>query len=254
MISIMIQARMSSTRLPGKVLRPILKRPMLDLLIERVKKSKNFDNIIIVTSVNKADDEIVEYCKKKNLLFYRGDEKYVLKRYYDAAIKYKTSVIVRLTGDCPLIHSKIIDEGIDIFKKNKYDFVSNTVPLPTSFPDGMDVEIFDFNALERAYREAKLPSEKEHVTFYFWKTNKFNCYKFSLEKDYSDFRLTVDYPEDLIVIENIFKSLYNINNNFSLDDIVNFLNDNSELIKLQKNIKRNAGWEQSFKDDSEFIS
>ncbi len=252
MISAMIQARMGSTRLPGKVLMPILDKPMIELMIERVKKSKKQEKIILLTSNSSKDDEIAQYCAQNSILCYRGDENNVLKRYYEAAKKFKVSTIVRLTGDNPLIDFNIIDMALEIFEKNKYDFVSNTVPMPSTFPDGMDVEVFSFENLKKAYNNAKLPSEKEHVTFYFWKTGLFNCYKFNYKHDYSSYRLTIDYPEDFEVVKMIFENLYNINKNFDIEDIINFLKKNKDITIKQKKIKKNDGWERSFLEDQKF--
>jgi len=252
MIAAIIQARMGSSRLPGKVLKPILGRPMIDLMIERVKWSKKLDKIIVATSQNQQDDEIADYCNENSILCFRGDETNVLKRYYEAAMKFNASTIVRLTSDCPLIDFNIIDKAIVLFEKNKYDFVSNTVPMPSTFPDGMDVEVFNFENLKKAYINAKLPSEKEHVTFHFWKTGLFNCYKFDYKYNYSDYRITVDYPEDFEVVKKVFENLYNIKNNFDIKDIVNFLKQNKKISMIQKKFKRNASWEKSFLEDKKF--
>ena len=177
MIAAIIQARMGSTRLPGKVLKNMNGSSLLEIQIERVKKSKNIKNIVVATSININDDEIEKFCLQKEINFYRGSENDVLSRYYECAKIYNIQTIVRLTADCPLIDPVIIDKVIDLFIENDVDYSSNTVPPDTSFwPDGSDVEVFSFEAIEKAYKKAKKQEDREHVTFFFWK-NKSNGFK-----------------------------------------------------------------------------
>ena len=142
MISILLQARMSSSRLPGKVMREINGKPMLDYLLERVKKCKKVQDIILIIPDGKEDDVLETWCIKSGVDYYRGNEDNLLERFYKAAIKFNVSTIVRLTGDNPLIDSELIDQVIELYSSSNYDFVSNAVPLPTSYPIGMSVEVF----------------------------------------------------------------------------------------------------------------
>ena len=162
-----IQARLGSTRLPGKVLKPILSRPMLSYMLERVKAAKRIDALMIATTENKSDQPIVEFCRSEKIKCFRGSENDVLDRYYQAARSVQAEIIVRLTADCPLIDPAVVDEIVEAFltKYPNIDFASNV--KPATFPDGMDIEVFSFAALEWAWKETKNPLEREHVTPYF---------------------------------------------------------------------------------------
>ena len=204
---VIIQARMNSVRLPGKVLMPINERPMLDYMIERLSSASEIDDFVIATSTEPSDDPIEEFCKENNFNYYRGNLNDVLDRFYCASKTSDASIIIRLTGDCPLVDPNIIDMMLRIFKKNKYDYIANTAPPEgITFPEGMDVEIFSKAALEKAWIEAKKPSEREHVTFYFWKNNDlFSIFRHNLSQDLSKYRLTVDYPEDFELVKKIIE-------------------------------------------------
>ena len=170
MVHAVIQTRLGSKRFPNKVIRTISKKPMLIYQVDRLKKSKLITKIVVATTNKKEDDKIVNLCKRHSILYFRGAERNVLKRYYDCSKANKSKIIVRLTSDCPLIDVNLLDKMISTFKKNRVDFLSNTVPpITSSWPDGSDIEIFSFEALEKAHYECKNPVFKEHVTFYFWK-------------------------------------------------------------------------------------
>lgn len=250
MIAAIIQARLSSSRLPGKVLKPMNGRPMLSWMIERVKAAKKIEQIIIVTSVEASDDSIVEFCERENMPCSRGSLNDVLDRYYQAAKKFKVDTIVRLTGDCPLIDPKVIDILVDVYKNEKYDYVANTLQPHSTFPDGQDVEIFSFTNLERAWKEAKKPSDREHVTFYFWNNpDIFAIHNYQQDSNWSKYRLTVDYPEDFKIVENIVEYLYPKNNLFTMQEIISYLNENEGIKKLNAEINPNAGWQSAFEND-----
>lgn len=250
MIGAIIQARMSSSRLPGKVLREINGRPMIAYMLERVASAKRIDKVVLATSIDPSDDPIAEFCRGAKFACSLGSLDDVLDRYYQAARESKADVIVRLTGDCPLIDPAIIDEMIGIYEQGKYDYVANTVPPEgVTFPDGMDVEIFSFKNLEKAWKEAKKPSDREHVTFYFWKHPEvFSCYRHNLAKNLSHYRLTVDYPEDLEVISKIFAHFHPKNILFSMDDVIDFLERHPEIRK-NKDIGWNQGWKTALDKD-----
>ena len=172
MKAVIVQARMGSSRLPGKVLKPINKIPMLKFLYDRLLKSKNIDKIIIATSSLDTDNPIEELCLKYRIPFFRGSENNVLERYYLCAKQFHINTIIRVTADCPFIDPSLIDKMLTSFSKSNLDYFANTVPPEKSlWPDGGDVEIFSFNALQKAYSKAKEADDLEHVTFYFWKIN-----------------------------------------------------------------------------------
>jgi spore coat polysaccharide biosynthesis protein SpsF len=241
-----IQARMSSTRLPGKVLLKIDSRPMLSYMLERVVVAKSIDKIVVATSTDQSDDIIAEWCKVNNVKVYRGSLDDVLDRYYQTAKQFKVDTIVRLTSDCPVIDPKIIDSVVGVYNNGMYDYAGNTMPPKWTFPVGMDVEVFSFKSLERAWKEARKPSDREHVTFYFWKNpHTFSVFRHNSKEDLSKYRLTVDYPEDFEVVKSIFTALYPKNPLFSMKDIINFLNNNPKVYKINANVK--GGWRSAYK-------
>lgn len=243
-----IQARTASTRLPNKVLLSLGKKAVLEQIVERVKDSKKIDKIIVATSEKKEDNKIAELCQKIDIDCFRGSENDVLDRYYQAAKHFDFSNIVRITGDCPLIDPEIIDEVIGLFQNEKLDYAANVIP-PT-FPDGLDAEIFSFEALERAWRETKMKSEREHVTIYMWQNPElFKQKHLNSPIDLSGKRWTLDNPEDYEFINKIYEGLYSAKPKFRLKDVLEFLEANSELEKINQNIKRNEGLEKSLKED-----
>lgn len=240
---------MGSTRLPGKVLMPILGIPMLGIMVDRVARAKLINQTVVVTTTNSLDDQIARFCRLNNIKCYRGSEQDVLARYFNAAVSYKASHIVRLTADCPLIDPKIIDLVIQKYLSEGVDYAANTAPPPGSFPDGMDVEVFSFVALEDAHKMAKLPSEREHVTFHFWKSGKFKTLRVENEEDLSKLRLTVDYDQDFETVCRIFEKLEHLENNFGLEEIKELYMNNSSLFTNQTDFQRNSGWKDSLNSD-----
>jgi len=254
-IKAIIQARMGSQRLPSKVLMEVNGRALLDYMVERIKWSKFIDEAIIATTMSSKDEPIVQWCQKNNIKFYRGDEEDVLARHYEAAKKYSASIIVRVTSDCPLIDPEVIDTVVESYlNEPEIDFVSNTVPLPCLYPDGMDVEVFDMSLLERTHLEAKLPSEREHVTFYIWKTGKFKARRVDpASEDLSKYRFCIDYRQDFDLIKEVLTRLYPRNPKFSMRELIEFVEENPRLLELQKGITRNAGWQRAFTKDQEYM-
>tara|TARA_Y100001970_G_scaffold285313_1_gene404669 strand:+ start:1078 stop:1851 length:774 start_codon:yes stop_codon:yes gene_type:complete len=250
-----IQARMGSKRFPGKVMKNIDNRPLISYMIERVKKSKLINQIIIATTVLRQDDVIIDWCKENKINYYRGSVSDVLSRYFNTSKEYNIKTIVRLTADCPLIDPLIIDKVVSKYfelSKKRIDFVSNSIPPDLTYPDGMDVEVFNFNILQKAYKKSFLPSEREHVTFYFWKTGLFSTFNLKNKNNYSGYRFTVDYKVDFIVIKSIIKELYNKDKIFLMEDMIDYFNSEPSINKLQKHIVRNSGWENSLKKDKSF--
>jgi len=234
-----LQARMSSSRLPGKVLKTILGRPMLELQIERIKRCENIDRLVVATSTDSEDRMIVDLCKRLGVEFFTGDIENVLDRTYQAAKKYKPDCIIRLTGDCPLTDSELIDDLITFFHTQNCDYVSNT--LPPKLPVGLDAEVFTFSALKRAWQEAGDPHELEHVTPFITRhPEKFDIHGYPYPRDLSFMRWTVDEPEDFVFVKKIYETLYPKNPGFFMADILELLERKPELIDINKLHKRNT--------------
>lgn len=233
-----IQARMGSTRLPGKVLKEVLDKPLLAYQLKRVQRAKFIDEIIIATTTKKQDDAIVEFTKSFGEKVYRGSEDDVLSRYYGAAVEADADVIVRLTSDCPLIDPVIIDDVVQLFiDKQSVDYVSNT--LDRTFPRGLDTEVFSFEALEMAHKEATLPRDREHVTAYFY-TNpeKFSLAYLKNDVNEGHHRWTVDTDEDFELVRRILEAIYPTNKNFTMNDIIELLEQHPEWIEINAHIEQ----------------
>ena len=236
-IHCIIQARLGSSRLPGKIFLVGYKKSLIDHLIERVKFSKKINKIIIATPKSSSHDFFNSYfeCKKNNIFF--GSEDNVLDRYYNCAKKFQSDIIVRITSDCPLTDYRIIDNMIAYFKNNNCDYLSNV--HPRYYPVGLDVEIFKFSALKKAYLNAKTSFEKEHVTPYIWNNSKnFRILSFKpkniLRSQSQKYRLTLDYLEDYILISKIFRKLYLSDKHFSYKKIIKYLINNKKVSNINK--------------------
>lgn len=250
-VTAIVQARMTSTRLPGKVLMEICSKPILALLVERLKSCKRIDRIVIATSVDATDDVIANWCKENSVDLFRGSLDDVLDRYYNAAITFGADTIVRITGDCPLIDPGVVDEVIGRFLRGGYDRVSSG----EGYPDGLDTEVFSFEALRRAHAEAALWSEREHVTPYIWKhPEKFRLSSIGCEEDLSAMRWTVDDPADFLFVTKIFEALYTDKKIFYMDEILEFLKKNPELLKINAGTVRNEGYAKSLREDRQVNS
>lgn len=247
-----IQARMASTRLPGKVLADVQGRPLLRHMLDRVARAKSLDGVLVATTDQPADDPIAAQCGAWGAPVFRGSEHDVLDRYYQAARLAKADAVVRLTSDCPLIDPAVIDEVVSAFQNGGYDYVANTAPPEGStYPDGMDVEVFSFGALERAWREARKPSEREHVTFHFWKNpSLYRTRRVDLPRNLSKVRLTVDYPEDLEVVRAVLEALRPQDPAFGLDSIVAWLAAHPEVAARNANVGSNQGWKPALDADA----
>jgi spore coat polysaccharide biosynthesis protein SpsF (cytidylyltransferase family) len=245
-IGIIIQARTSSSRLPSKIFKRIGKIPMLKFLIERLEKVQHIDQIIVATSKNKSDDLLVEHLKENNNInIFRGSLENVLDRFYECAKANSLDVIVRVTADDPFKDPDVINKGLGIFLRNNYDYVSNTI-LPT-YPEGIDIEIFSFKALLDAYNNAKDNSDMLHVTPYIWKNEaKFNLYNFTNEEDNSNVRLTCDYEEDFIYLNEIYSHIKSLN--FSFNDVLDIIHTHN--IKHKKPVIRNEGYIEDLNNEN----
>jgi spore coat polysaccharide biosynthesis protein SpsF len=244
-----IQARKGSTRLPGKVMLNIRGKPVLWHVVNRVSKTESIDGLVVATTTDLEDDIIAEFCKKNDILVFRGSENDVLDRYYQCAKEYDIKDIVRITSDCPLHDPDVIDRVIKEYLIGDYDYVSNTIEY--TFPDGLDVEVFSFDALEKAWNNAKLSSEREHVTPYMRKNEEFMKENVSSSKKYPLYRLTLDYLEDYEFIKRIYEGIGK--EMFYIEDIAKFLGKNPELLKMNQHIEMNEGYTASLRADARYM-
>ena len=222
-----VQARMGSTRLPNKVLLDIAGVPLIGRVINRIKFCNSIDDIVLATTKNSEDDQLVDWAINHGVKVFRGSQDDVLDRFYSCAAKFKADVVVRITADDPLKDSSIINMAISmILSDEEVDYVSNTVN--PSYPEGLDVEVFRFRALEATFHEADLGSEREHVTPYIWKNpHKFTICNFQMVPDLSQWRWTVDRPEDLEFIRRIYE-------NFKGNPLISYKKIIDFLKKIQK--------------------
>jgi glutamate-1-semialdehyde 2,1-aminomutase len=235
-----IQARMGSTRLSGKVLKKINGRPLIEILFQRISQSNKIDKIILATSNNAENDCLVETVGKMGFDVFRGSEENVLERYYQAADLYNPKTIVRITGDCPLIDPQLTDKVIDLFQKSNVDYACNTQP-PT-FPDGLDTEVFSFSALQAAQQQATKSFDLEHVTPFIRTNEQFRRKNYANKTDQSKKRWTVDDPEDFLVIKNIVKH-FSPNLDFTWKAVMELQESKPEYFEANISIKRNEGSE-----------
>lgn len=245
---LIVQARMGSSRLPGKVMKKINNVPLLHILIKRILGSNFVDSFMVATSLNSEDDIIAEFCKENKINVFRGSESDVLDRFYKAAIsldKIPTNII-RICSDNPLLSYKVIDFVINEFNLSGKDYFSNSNKEPHYLEDGFDVEVFTFKALESAWRNAKLSSEREHVCPYIKKN--FSC-GWKKASKYYNYKLSVDNQNDLDLVSRIFFELSHLKD-FSIEEVVHLLNEKSYLLDINKESKINSGYLKSLKNDN----
>jgi spore coat polysaccharide biosynthesis protein SpsF len=250
MIGCIVQARMGSSRLPGKTLVKLTDElSTLNFVINQISSSTLIDKIIIATTSLEQDDIIENTCKELGIESYRGSSSDVLDRYYNCAKKFHFDHIIRITADCPLIDPEIIDKVIKKYTTEDFDYVSNT--LECTFPIGTDVEIFSFPILEKTWQNAKLLSEREHVTP-FIRNNKLNMKLGNLKntKNLSHIRITLDHTEDLELIQKIISQINN--RPILLNDILDLLSTQPELLKINQHIPHNEGMLKSLNQDRNF--
>lgn len=251
MITFIIQARRGSTRLPGKVLKPLLGKPMLSRELERVKRAKKADAIIVATTDKPEDDAVAKIAAEAGVKVFRGDENDVLDRYYRAAKEVGADVVVRITGDCPLHDPSVIDEVVTHFEKTDVDYAL----APTNYPEGLDTEVFRFSALETAWKEAQLPSEREHVTPFIrnhperftidapWRSEEVNG---------TGMHWSVDTEPDFTFVAEVYKHLYHQNPAFGMNDVLALLAEHPELKDINKGGTGFEGLEKSLEEDEEW--
>ena|SRR3989338_7191545 len=240
--TIMIQARTGSTRLPKKVLKKIEKKPMIWHLINRVKRIKSVQQIALITTKEKSDKVLLKVAKENGIIGFAGETSDVLDRHYKCAKEINANPIIRITSDCPLVDPKLVEEMLQFYLNNNYDFVTNTI-IPT-YPDGLDTEIFSFTALKKAAKEATKSYDREHVTHFFAShPDKFKIYNYQNKNDLSDLRWTVDRAQDLKFVRRIYSQM-RPKKVFSMNETMRLLKKEPELLEINKGIMRNEGSKQ----------
>lgn len=243
-----IQARMSSTRLPGKVLMELAGKPVLAHVVERLQTCQRVNGVMVATSIDASDDLIERWCAQSKVPCYRGSLLDVLDRYVQAARTCEADAVVRITADCPAIDPNIVDEVIEKFLSDNYDFYG----LKGEFPDGLDCTVFATSALERAWREASLPSEREHVGPYIEKNPQlFRSGGLERFRGLQHLRWTLDEPRDYAFLIEIFSRLYRANKPFSAEDVLALIEREPELVAINADIVRNEGYLKSLQQDKQ---
>jgi len=249
MITAVIQARMGSTRLPDKVLADIAGKTLLEHVIQRVKASRLINRIIIATTENERDKAVIAFSEAHGIPWYVGSEDDVLDRFYQTAKRYRVETIVRITPDDPFKDPEVMDKVISYYlaNKDKLDYASNTIK--PSYPEGLDVEVFSFGALEKAWEEAKKPSEREHVTPYIWNHPElFRLANIENNEDLSHLRWTLDTEADLRFTQEIYARLYR-GQVFLMKDILTLLEKEPQLLTINQGIERNVGYLKSLEQE-----
>jgi len=247
MIGAIVQARMTSSRLHGKVLLTVQGKPIIDYLFAQLEQIQKLDKIILATTTNSEDDPLVEYAVKNQIYYFRGSEHDVLERYYQAATEYNLQHILRITGDCPLLDPFICDQIIDLYLEEQADVVGTG---PT-FAEGLDCEIFSLSVLTDAYQKAKLKSEREHVSLFLYNhKDHYKVIEVENETDDSKYRFTLDEPEDFHVIEAIINGIsLKSSELYTAEKIKSFLDQHPEIFRLNNHIIRNEGLLLSLEKD-----
>jgi spore coat polysaccharide biosynthesis protein SpsF len=244
----MIQARMTSSRLPGKIMADVAGQPMLHYVVGRALKASTIDLVTVATTDRGTDDIVVRFCKDAGIAVFRGSEQDVLDRYYQAAKSFEADTIVRLTADCPLLDPVVIDRVVSVFAHGGYDYVSNT--MERTYPDGLDTEVFRWSALERAWRDACLKSEREHVTPFIWKQPAlFRLGNVKHNQNFSHLRWTVDRPQDLEFVRRVYDYL-GPDPTFGMEEIFALLRGHPELQTINAGIESNEGYATSLREDA----
>lgn len=231
-----IQARMGSTRLPGKVLKDLDGKTVLARVVNRTRRATLLDEVVVATSVQPVDEAIVRECDHLSVACFRGDEADVLDRYYHAAQKFAADVIVRITADCPLIDPELIDATIQAFLDQSADYATNS--LEVTYPRGLDVEVFTAEALARAWHAAKEAYQRTHVTPYMYESPKiFKVVSLTTEEDHSKYRWTLDTAEDLEMIRVAY-GLIGSRDDFHWREMLDLMKRQPELADLNSHVRQ----------------
>jgi len=243
-----IQARMASTRLPGKIMADLAGKPLLYHVVSRALQARTLDLVALATTDRSIDDEVAKLCDELGIPCFRGSEEDVLDRYYQAAKYFDADVVVRLTADCPMIDPLIIDKVVQVLIEEDFEYVSNI--LDCTYPDGLDTEAFYRKVLERAWREANLKSDREHVTTYLRNHPEwFRLKNVSHTENLSSFRWTVDEPQDLEFVRRVYEYL-GPDNSFGMTEILALLQKYPELKDINTGINRNEGYQKALTEDT----
>jgi len=246
-----IQARMSSTRLPKKVLLPLGKKTVIENVYDRVGRSKLVNRVVLATTTDPSDDVLAKLCEEKGIEVFRGSLEDVLDRYYQAGLKYHADVIVRITGDCPLTDPKIIDRAISVHLKDKNDFTATAYLGNETFPDGLDVDIFSFKTIKTSWENAKLPYQREHIGQYVTaNASDFKIGSIQNDQNLSSKRWTLDEPSDYEFLKAIYQGLGKDGNDFGMEQVLQYVKDHPELEAINHQIVRNEGLLKSAKKDN----
>lgn len=238
-IACIVQARMGSTRLPGKILKEVAGKPLLEHLINRLKKAATIDDIIIATTTSQDDNQVVDFVKSLGISWHTGPEDDVLARYVGAAEKFGADLIIRITSDCPLIDPVTLDKVVSFYKMNNYDYVSNTRKL--TYPRGLDTEVFSMEALQKADRMAVDQPDREHVTLYMYQhPDQFSIANVEAEPPLNrpDLRLCVDTMEDFSLIAKIYETLYVDGNIIDIREVMKLFEKMPELKHMNAHIEQ----------------
>lgn len=233
-----IQGRMTSSRLPGKILKDIAGQPMLGWVVERVRIAKTVHIVVVATTSDPSDDPVAEYCEQKGFTLYRGSLFDVLDRFYQAARRHSADIVVRVTADCPLIDPVVIDRTVNALIETGADFSANRLPPPwkRTYPIGLDTEVCTFAALERAWHEANEPHQREHVLPYLYDTpGRFKVQVVDAEQDFGHLRWTVDTPQDLVVVRRLFE-LLDGRRDFTWQDVLAIWQAHPELAEINADV------------------
>ena len=247
---VIIQARMGSRRLPGKVLLGICGKPMLWHIAQRIRQVRMIEQVLVATSIESEDLPIRKFCEREGVPCFAGDETDVLDRFYQAAREYNADPIIRLTGDCPFVDPQVVSKLLILFSSGQYDHVGVATGAGAIFleggryPDGLDCECFTLTALETAWKEATSPSDREHVTPFIWRNpERFRIGLLEAAENYSQHRWVVDTEADFALVKNIYEALYPQNEYFLMQDILEFLALNPEVAQLNQSFVGLEGYE-----------
>lgn len=233
-----VQARMGSTRLPQKVMMPIRGVPLIEWLLRRLSRCTQLDQIVVATSTNTNNHVLVDCVEKLGFVTSRGSEDDVLDRYYQAAKQFRPDIIVRITADCPLMDPALVDELVSAFKRSSFDYLCNINP-PT-YPDGLDIEVFSREALEKAWTETQDVYEREHVTPYLRESGRFKTKNLPFEQDHSGERWTLDEPADFLVIEKVIEHFWP-RDDFGWQEVISLRQTHPLIFVANQHLMRNEG-------------
>ncbi len=249
--AVIIQARMGASRLPNKVLMPLAGKPVLEHVIRRCQHAQLVDRVIVATTKDPKDLAVVNLVNVLGVGVYRGSVNDVLDRYYQTARLFESKHIIRITADCPMIDPDVIDRVVGEYFESSADYASNG--LGETYPDGEDVEVFTFDALSRAWHEAKMSSEREHVTPYLYKNDILKKVYIRHDVNWGHCRWTLDEPQDYQKLSAIFDALYQKNAIFHMNDIMRFLQAHPEVDGMNAKIGRNEGYQKSLANDKRVL-